>query len=960
MPERKVGGGRRAKNAKGSPPADATPSLSRDERIQLLLATTSDTDDQSTRTKGALKAFGRRFKSWIQASAERAIIYAAVGFAVGWLYNAAVMAVGYNGYGKVPPGGPATGQGNEVQGAVFTFVATALIVAVVAHRRRVGGERFWADVRNFPSAVASLTRQDTAGGAVHLLWGFAGSMVVIFAIGPWITGALAVGFLVGIIGIFRSLITGMLLTAWQAVGRRVRPGGVPSPAPPAMVVAGLGGLLAVAVGLIVVDQPIQLLAAAAAAVGAFLLGRQQLTTRQAAMLLVGAVATAVAMRHPALAADGGYFECSGDIFNCPGIDQTASHAIPGGVAAALGAIAGAAIGDQAPPPSDPPVHPPCGQDGAHGAVSDWQKWQATHPEADGTPPTVGSENWREFMANRIEFHRQAADMKLRTEWDQPLDKLKGDVAVIDKKLEGIQISIKQAELRVQMAHDSATFGPRPWELVADNLAADFSSGEMLKRATLTGLKLPYAATVGTIEAAKGLIQLPEATGYAVGWWYQNLFNPGVVSAAYSEFGKTAVDSFTASMSQLAGHDISKSSDIISNVAGTVVGGEILSWGLGQVMGMAGKSARAGDLPASAGDIPAGGIPLDTAAKRAEVGHSEAAAKNLQAAADRNNVTPQLERRSPDAVANEGDSYMKSEGLKDLKSLNSYNGSVGGPGRESSALLGLFEPTPPPFWASKAVKEAYAEAQKVYDGIPGADIAAKRAYIESKPVTVYVDGVKQQFMPKFDAKGVLRNPENGFPVNTDYDGWDTLSADGTRSLGYNADGSKASAAIQSAERRAAVGFIKDAQRGAAQFQHSNRTRLWDPLPQLKWGDEMLPCFDCKLPNIAARKAAKVGNDGVVEYRPGSVDANGDPIPWLTQAHGTTPPPPTPVPSNLPASFGTGAGVSGAAAGSAPVPADGSTGGDPAPPSDGSSPDPAQGAGGDATPPDPNAPPTGGTP
>ena len=888
MPESKTGGrGRRQKPAQAAE-ATVPPLLTEDARLQLLLATTSG-PTLASRTRRALAAFAKQLTAWVKASAERVVLYAAVGFAIGWLFNAVVMSVGYNGYGKVPQGGPATGSGNEVLGGIFTFGLTAIIVALISRRRRVGGQRFWADVRAFPGSIAALTREDGERAVAHLLWGFAGSMLVILVIGPWIVGALAVGFLVGLVSVFRSIIVGSLMIVWRAIGSRLTSGKAKPPAPAAMTVAGLGGVAAVIFGISLPTPELQLLACGAAAVAAFVLGRRSASPKAAAMLVLGALAIALALRRNiVLASDGGFQECGGDIFNCPGIDQIALQAAIGGLAGALGAVAGGAIGDHSPARDHSPHHPPCGQDGANAVVSDWQKWQATHPGEGGAPPTVGSESWREFMANRIEFHRQAADIKLKTEWDQPLDKIKADAANIDDQLAQTQRDMHKADLILKLVDDTSNLGPSGWQRLADNLSQDLSSGEAFKRAALTGLKLPAAAVVGTYEAGKGLVQLPEMTGYAVGWWTQNLFNPTVRNAAVSEFGQAAMDQFTTTMDKLGGGTRSEQSDIVSNIAGSFAGGEILSWGLGNIL----SASRAGTLPASAGDIPAGGIALDTAEKRAAVGHSEDAARGFQQAADDNNVRPQMERRSPEAIANEGSSYMKSEAMKDLKSLHAYNASVGGPGSESTGMLGLFEPTPPPWYASQAVKDAYGEARKVYDGIPGADIAAKRAYYETKKITVYVDGEKQVFQPKFDDRGLLVNGADGRPVNTDYDGWDTLSGDGSRSLGYNADGTKASAAMQSADRRAGVGFIKDAQRGAPQLQHSNRTRLWDPLPQLKWGGEELPCFDCKLSQIASRKAAKVANEGVVEYRPGSVDANGNPVPYLTQAHGTTPPPPTP--------------------------------------------------------------------
>lgn len=891
---------RSARGKKGADAQTATDAASAsavamtpEQRTQFLLATTSG-PSLSGRTRAALGAFGHGFVAWIKSSAERVIVYAVIGFAVGWVFNVVVMAVGYDGYGKVPKGGPATGAGNGVGGSVFCFGATAIIAGLVAHRRRVGGEQFWSDVRGFPGTVTALTRQDASGAGVHALWGFAGFMLVISLIGPWLVGIVAVGFLVGVVGYFRPLVTGVLMITWQWVGSKVRPQGVPAPAPPLMVVAGLGGLAAVAVGLVLPDQASRALVGIAAGVAAFVLGRRQVSAPAAAALVLAVVAVALALRYlPALAADGGYFECDGNLLNCPGLDQDGIHAIPGAVATGAGAVAGGATGHhrrRRTPPGGT-GHCPCEDKGAIEAASDWQLYQATHPGPDGTLPAVGSESWREFMAHRTEFDRQAAEAKLKKEFDDPLNKIKGDLQGIDDKLKATTTDIHQAQVAVKILEETANLDVNAWARVGRNLQDDISSGEAFKRAALTGLKLPSTMVIGTGEAFVGLAKLPEMSAYAAGWWYDNYHDPYFVTECEAQFGTAMVQQFSASMDKLSGGSRDQASGVIADIAGSVGGGEIMGFCLSKILA-AGKTAIVGDaLPKSAGDIPAGGIPLDTAEKRAAVGHSEAVANQNQAAVDELGIRNQMERGSPDAISHEGSAYSKSEGMKDLKSLHEYNGSVGGPGREASSLMGLFEPKPPPFWASQAVKDAFAEAKGVYDRIPGKDEAAKRAYIESKPVTVYVDGVKKSFYPKFDENGIMRDPENGWATKTDHDGWDSLSGDGKRSLGHNADGSKASAAVQSADRALAVELIRRMQQGFAQWQHSNRTRLWKPNPQLKWGGEQLPYFDCKLPNIAARKEAKVAAEGVVEYRPGSVDADGNSIPWLTQAHGTTPPPPT---------------------------------------------------------------------
>lgn len=508
------------------------------------------------------------------------------------------------------------------------------------------------------------------------------------------------------------------------------------------------------------------------------------------------------------------------------------------------------------------------------------------------------------MAELIEAHRQAGDEMLERDFDIPLESISSDLKGIDEKFAGATQSIHHAQVAVAVLEETSKLDSDGWARLRANLNDDFWSGEMGKRTVLTALKLPGATVTGAGNAAVGVASLPAMTGIAAGWLSVNWNRPDVMKDAIATFGKEQVDKFSATIAKLGSGDRSMQSDIISDIAGDAAGGELFTWGFGKFMGVA-KGAMKGDkLPTSAGDIPEGGIPLDTPGKRKQVGLTEDADKAFQGVVDENKVRLQMERRNADAAKHEGKSYMKSEGQKDLKSLHEYNGSVGGPGKEASSLLGLFEPTPPPRFASKAVKEAYAEAKKVYEGIgknevpPLTTIAAKRAFVEKQGATVYIDGVKTWIPTKFDKNGILRNAKTGKPFGKDHDGWDTLTEDGSRSLGYNADGTKGTEKMQSTERRTGARVIKQLQKTVVQLAHSNRTRLWNPLPELKWKGNV-PYFDCTLIHIKNKKAAMVAREGVVEHRPGEA------FPYLTHAHGA-PRPAATKPTTIPKGVGAAAG------------------------------------------------------
>ena len=81
------------------------------------------------------------------------LVFAALGFVLSFVFNAYVMGKKYDGYRSPNRVAPVTGQGGVMVGMVFWFAFTAIVFAVVGYRMKVGKERFWEAVREFPQTV---------------------------------------------------------------------------------------------------------------------------------------------------------------------------------------------------------------------------------------------------------------------------------------------------------------------------------------------------------------------------------------------------------------------------------------------------------------------------------------------------------------------------------------------------------------------------------------------------------------------------------------------------------------------------------------------------------------------------------------------------------------------------------------------------------------------------------------
>jgi len=187
---------------------------------------------------------------------------------------------------EVDSGAPVVAPGNAVAGVGFATAATVVVTAVVGYRLRVGGRRFWAEMRSLPGLVTHARSADRGRAATHLLWAFAGTMLVVVTFTPAMVGVLAVGTVFLLAGPARAVLNGIALAVWRFVGRRLLPNRVAPPPPVAVLVGAFGTALALAAGTVVPDATVRLALAALAAVSAVLVVRRPLQTAAATAALL--------------------------------------------------------------------------------------------------------------------------------------------------------------------------------------------------------------------------------------------------------------------------------------------------------------------------------------------------------------------------------------------------------------------------------------------------------------------------------------------------------------------------------------------------------------------------------------------------------------------------------------------------------------------------------------------------
>jgi hypothetical protein len=294
-----------------------------------------------------MKAIGQGVWSRITRDVRWTLVFVVLGFVVAWVANVVIVAIIYEGGGKIPAGGPAVGQVNQVAGSLFWFLGMAVLFGIVVYARQVGGRQFTADLRSVPGALGRLMRSDGDGAVVHGLWGVAVAMIVAAAVTPSYCLLLAVVTLVLLVKPLRILIAGWLMLAWRKGVGAVAPQHTKPPSPQALSVVMEGAVLGFIAASGVSDPSLKLLGGLGAAVIAFVLGQRRGPAKVALLLLCAAGATVLVLGQDlmAWAADGGWRENGGD-FNAwlnGGGQSVMSDSVLGGVFGSGGSVLGGGV-----------------------------------------------------------------------------------------------------------------------------------------------------------------------------------------------------------------------------------------------------------------------------------------------------------------------------------------------------------------------------------------------------------------------------------------------------------------------------------------------------------------------------------------------------------------------------------------------------------------------------------------
>lgn len=681
------------------------------------------------------------WRTYLRTHSRRAVIFGAVGFAVGWVFNVVGMARNYDGY-QVPSRAAVTGQGNFFWGSLFSLAASLLVASVVSYRLEVGGPRFWAEVRAIPERVRTLLREDRDHATVHVLWGFAGAMVVVLFLAPAVSGVLAVGLLIALGGLLRPLVTSLLMLGWRAVSARLRPSHAVPPSPLGLSVAALGSSLALAVGYLASDPSTRLFLGLAAGAAAYGLGRRGRPTPATVFFLAAAagVLAALADAAPALADDGGWRECGSsfsDWFGCPGSGKVIGRGTVGGLFTGLGSGLGSGLG---------------------GSTAE-------------APPVKPYEEMTEAERHRLrsEIIHQWRERNPNADWDQ---------------LRGI---LAQLEAQPPSMWDKITgFGKN----FLDSIYQDFASGSAAERLWEMDKAFVEAFRQKGAEFVTGTIDMfrnsPEMLSTAANFWAGTSFEEvqrelgGVTRDEWNRFQGLMRDFEEASLRG----DNQRTGQILGELAASAEFEVVMGWGAEKGLGMTGEALtklRRSQLD----EVVTGGRPrhlhgLEPGTKLsvedlpglAGIGESDAIL--LRKLAEDMGVEIQVRPANPHSVKllEEG-AHPKPEALK-MKSINEYDVQLGAEG-ENLGKLGFFEPEMPAVSRSqnpelwRRYDERMAEYQKYGDTVdrlqqPGG--ASMYRYGEEVDLQIEV------------RDGVVYNKADGKPFVSDYDVHAVRNLDGS--------------------------------------------------------------------------------------------------------------------------------------------------------------------------------------
>lgn len=275
---------------------------------------------------------------WLKANALQALLMAVLSALVSFFLNLFYMTVVVRNYTGVQPG---SGMGRY--GALSWGLLSTVLCGLFSYGRAVGWKRMGADFRSVPRRVGELFRRDGAAARVHLFWGAATSLVVMFVIAPylnrWVGGLFGIGLVLSLPTILGRWASGLLLRLYSALLQRLAPTRQHRvQAPVSMAVGILGSSLALVAGTLL-GGPLRLVAAAVCAYLALTTRKPPLAT--VALLVLGFDLTGWAQDLDTQASHSGLADW---LRRCSGRHTVEDALIHGAAPAGLGGTLGSALG----------------------------------------------------------------------------------------------------------------------------------------------------------------------------------------------------------------------------------------------------------------------------------------------------------------------------------------------------------------------------------------------------------------------------------------------------------------------------------------------------------------------------------------------------------------------------------------------------------------------------------------
>lgn len=309
-------------------------------------------------TREVLRQWGR----WTRGHLLVTLGLSALAFAIGWVWNTYLMAVGLDGSAVDPDTQTAATADGHTGNGLFWLLLFSLAGGLVTYAWSRGWKNFWADLAALPRRFAEAVTSSRTGALAMLLWGMSISLVISTLISSAVSLALGLVLLAVAATPVGVILNFALIRLWRGLSGIVAPTAGPrlaAMASPFMVM--LGEALGLFLDWMIGGWLIGLLLGVASAVVSVLLVRVSARPSAAAVVILAGVVLAwqVVRVRWAYADDGGWSECVtsdgqpcsdlglGGIFawlSSPGAGHVVGRGAVGGVFATIGAAFGVGIG----------------------------------------------------------------------------------------------------------------------------------------------------------------------------------------------------------------------------------------------------------------------------------------------------------------------------------------------------------------------------------------------------------------------------------------------------------------------------------------------------------------------------------------------------------------------------------------------------------------------------------------